>query len=286
MTAESIFVFLFTDIENSTGYWENFPELMKSALDAHDAILAESISRYGGQIVKNMGDGVFAAFEGGDPLTCALVIQRRLSETDWGDLGQLRVRLALNAGPAYQHNGDYFGPTVNRTARLSDIGWGGQTLITPEVLEVCALPSGASVRDLGVHLLKDLSRPVQVYGLVHGGLPDTEFPPLRSLSSMHPKTLTEALQTAQELNVQPLALYTLVGVARLMAFKGDYERAAELLGLVTSNPTSSDFAKGKAWEVLGELKQDLPEAALDAATQRGSGYDVQTVIDHLLHEFG
>lgn len=279
-------VFLFTDIENSTGLWEDYYQEMARALPHHNAILEACIQEHGGHVVKQMGDGIFAVFSGGDPMTGALHIQRQIGETNWGSVGELRVRIAINAGEAFQQEGDYFGPAVNRTARLVDIGWGGQTLLTPEVLDVCPFPSSARLQDLGVHLLRDLSHPVQIYGLVHPALGQQEFPPLRSLSSMHPQTLAEALHTAQEFDVVPLALYTLVGVARLMAYKGDKERAAELLGLVTSHPVSSDFAKNKAWEVVTELETELPPDVFAEAQQRGASYDLNLLINEILLDIG
>jgi class 3 adenylate cyclase len=275
-------VFLFTDIENSTGLWEEHYHAMEQALHLHNAIIDECVLEYGGEVVKHMGDGVFAVFDGGDPLTCTLHIQRQVGENDWGTIGDLRVRAALNAGEAIHRDDDYFGPAVNRTARLNGIGWGGQTLLTPEVLDWCALPQGAKLQDLGVHLLKDLSRPVQVYALVHPALGPQEFPPLRSLSSMHPQTLLEALHMAREFDVVPLALYAMVGVARLLAYQGESEYAAELLGLVTSHPVSSTFAKDKAWQLLSELEATLPPDTLEASQARGATRDLPEVIADIL----
>ncbi len=181
-------VFLFTDIENSTRLWEKYPTLMEAVLARHDAILRREIERHGGRIVKHTGDGVFAVFEGGRPLHCALEVQKALDREEWGEVEEVRVRMALHAGEALRRGEDYFGSTVNRTARLLSSGWGGQVLFTPEVLEVDILPEGASFRDLGFHFFKDLGEPQQVYGLEHPELPRRDFPPLRSLST-HPHNL-------------------------------------------------------------------------------------------------
>ncbi|MGC9025381.1 MAG: adenylate/guanylate cyclase domain-containing protein, partial [Chloroflexia bacterium] len=110
-------VFLFTDIENSTRLWEKYPTLMGAVLARHDAILRREIERYGGRIIKHTGDGVFAVFERGRPLHCALEVQKALAQEDWGEVRELRIRIALHAGEALCRGEDYFGPTVNRTAR-------------------------------------------------------------------------------------------------------------------------------------------------------------------------
>jgi len=181
-------VFLFTDIEGSTQKWEKYKDLMPDVLAKHDAILNENIEHFGGKIIKHTGDGVFAVFEDGDSLQSALEIQKGIENMDWGDIGELRVRIGLHSGKGEKRGEDYFGTVVNRTARVMTIGWGGQIILTPEVKETAKLPKGAVLENLGVHLLKDLYEPQQIYGLIHPDLKLKKFPPLRSLSS-HPNNL-------------------------------------------------------------------------------------------------
>lgn len=178
--------FLFTDIENSTQWWDRFPNDMGAVLACHDKLLAETIERYGGKVVKNTGDGLFAVFEAGRPLACSLAIQFTMAAQDWNPVQGLRVRVALNTGEAEQRGVDYFGPAVNRSARLLTVGWGGQILLTRQTAEALVdhegLPPGASLNDYGLHMLKDLEEPLHILGLGHPDLPIRDFPPLRSLT--------------------------------------------------------------------------------------------------------
>jgi WD40 repeat protein/class 3 adenylate cyclase len=174
--------FLFTDIEGSTRLWEEHTAEMGEVIAHHDAVLRERIEASGGRITKHTGDGVTAAFEGGEPIACALRTQQWFAAEAWGAIGELRIRIGLHAGQAELHAGDYFGPAVNCTARVMAAGWGGQILLTPEVTGVSALPPRATLLDLGEHLLKDVSAPQQIYQLLHPDLPRAEFPPVRTLS--------------------------------------------------------------------------------------------------------
>jgi hypothetical protein len=71
---------------------------------------------------------------------------------------QLRVRMAIHVGTADERDADYFGPTVNRVARLLAIGHGGQVLLSgAAVRAIDALPTEATLLDLGRHRLKDLA---------------------------------------------------------------------------------------------------------------------------------
>jgi class 3 adenylate cyclase len=273
-------VFLFTDIESFTFLWESYKDQMPTVFARHNNILEENIVACGGKLIKNLGDGVFAAFEGGQPLYCALEIQKQLAREDWGDIGQLLVRMALHAGDAERNGDDYFGPVVNRAARLTHIAWGGQILVTPEVIDICEFPEDARLHDLGVHLLKDLSRPQYVYEILHPEMPLQEFPPLRSLSAL-PNTLPDALKTAYDYQVTSLAMYALVGVARMMEMDGRSEQAVELLALVLTH-SSSDMVTERARALMDELSAQLPPEVYAVAQQCGQALNLEEVTQQLL----
>lgn len=175
-------VFLFTDIEGSTEKWEKFRDKMAEALKKHDIILKECINKYNGETVKHTGDGVFAVFKKGNPLECAIEIQKRFFKENWEYVQGLRVRIAIHLGVAEKRGNDYYGTDVNKTARILSTGWGGQILLTEEILKNFSLPENAKIIDLGTHKLKDLSEPKRIYQLTHPDLPLKKFPPLNSLS--------------------------------------------------------------------------------------------------------
>jgi predicted ATPase/class 3 adenylate cyclase len=186
-TASGALTFLFTDIEGSTRLWEQYPEAMKSALARHDALLTQAISANNGHVIKTTGDGCLAIFPNPlSALNAALAAQQALSAEPWDELKPqcVRVRMALHSGSADERGGDFFGPTLNRTARLMTIGHGGQVLLSASVETQVreSMPSGASLLDLGNQRLKDLTRPEHVYQLAHPGL-RADFPALTSLDS-------------------------------------------------------------------------------------------------------
>ena len=174
--------FLMTDIAGSTRLWEEQPAAMAVALAAHDAILRQAVEHARGSVVKTTGDGMLAAFDGPLAAVEACVAgQRALLDHDWPTTAPLSIRMALHAGSAEARDGDFFGPALNRVARLLAIGHGGQVLVSSAGAAVLAddLPGGVELLDRGEHRLKDLSRLEHVYQLVAPGLP-ADFPPLRS----------------------------------------------------------------------------------------------------------
>jgi len=175
--------FLFSDIEGSTSRWERAPEAMAPALERHDALVRSAIEAHNGFVFKTFGDAFCAAFATApDAIAAALDGQRVLRAEDFSAVDGILVRMALHSGHSTERGGDYFGPAVNRVARLLAVGHGGQVLlsVTTRDLAQGALPSDVSFRDLGSHKLKDLALSEHVYQLVAPDLRD-EFPPLRSL---------------------------------------------------------------------------------------------------------
>jgi len=177
--------FLFSDIEGSTQRWETHPDAMKVAVARHEQLMSSAIKQHGGYVFKTIGDAFCSAFSTApDAVRAARDAQLALAQEDFSAVDGLRVRIGLHTGYAEERNADYFGPAVNRIARLMSIGYGGQVLLSASARELAHrdLPIGTSLLDLGSHRLKDLTEPELVWQLVIAGLP-AEFPSLKSLDT-------------------------------------------------------------------------------------------------------
>ena len=177
--------FLFTDLEASTRLWEEQPEAMRAALARHDEILRVAVADHGGAVVKTTGDGLHAAFDAAEgALRAASAGQLGLASESWEETGPLRVRMGIHSGGAEFRDGDYFGPALNRAARLMAVAHGGQVLVSLATEELVrdSLDAELALVGLGEHRLRDLSRPERVFQLEIPGLPNT-FPAIRSLDA-------------------------------------------------------------------------------------------------------
>ena len=158
---------------------------MAKALRRHDEILRGAIDEAGGYVFKTVGDAFCAAFATpGAALEAALTAQQALNSEPWPTSRPVKVRMGLHTGVTEERDRDYFGPVVNRTARLEAIAHGGQVLLSGTTAELLrgSLDHGVSLRDLGAHRLKDLGRPEQVFQLEAEFL-EASFPPLPSLDN-------------------------------------------------------------------------------------------------------
>ena len=141
--------------EGSTRRWQDEPEAMRALLVEHDAILREVIDKHHGHLFKHTGDGVAAVFaSAADAVTAAVDAQARLA-------GVLPVRMGLHTGEAELRDGDYFGSTLNRCARLMGVAHGGQIVCSEATIEL--VRDRDDLRDLGEHRLRDLTRAEQVW---------------------------------------------------------------------------------------------------------------------------
>lgn len=177
--------FLFTDIEGSTARWDADRAAMQNALRRHDAIVRSAIESHDGAVFKTIGDAFCAAFPAVDrAVGAAIAAQRELAAQNWDAVDGLRVRMAIHFGDADERDGDYFGPAVNRVARLLSAGYGGQVLLSGIAADEAAalLPSGTGLRSLGTLPLRDLRQPERVFQLTAPGLRST-FKPLRALET-------------------------------------------------------------------------------------------------------
>ena len=177
---------LFTDIEGGVLLWEADRDAMAAASARHDRIVREQIEASGGQVFKTVGEAHRAVFA--DPvaaLCSAVAIQRAVGAEPWPSSLPIGVCMALHSGACAERDGDYIGPVVNRTARLLDIGHGGQVLVTAAAYALLAgrLPGGIGLKDLGEQRLRDLGRAERVFQVTGSGLADG-FGALRSLD--HP----------------------------------------------------------------------------------------------------
>ena len=178
--------FAFTDIEGSTQRWDRDRAVMQDAVRRHDALMRTAIAAHDGYVFKTIGDAFCAAFARPEDAVSAILDARRaLAAEDFSAIDGLRVRAAVHTGTADERDGDYFGPAVNRVARLLSVGHGGQILLSGVTRDLAHsdLPAGASLLDLGSHRLKDLTEAEQVWQLTIAGLP-AEFPALKSLDTI------------------------------------------------------------------------------------------------------
>lgn len=215
--------FMLTDVEGSTRLWEEHPDTMGAAVERHGEVIEKAVTEHRGVLVKSKGEGdsTFSVFaRPTDAVVAAVAAQRALGAEPWPDGVEICVRAALHTGEAELRDGDYYGTSVNRCARLRAVAHGGQTICSQTTADLVAdgLPDGVGVRSLGTHRLKDLERPEQIFQISRADFPE-EFAPLRSLDAFRhnlPTQRTSFIGREDEL----IQIRKLLGSHRLVTLTG------------------------------------------------------------------
>jgi predicted ATPase/class 3 adenylate cyclase/DNA-binding CsgD family transcriptional regulator len=168
---------LLADVEGSTRLWEQRSDDMRAAVARLDEAVSRIVAAHQGvrPVEQGEGDSFVAAFaRASDAIACAVELQR-------APLAPILLRIGVHTGEVQlRGEGNYIGPTINRTARIRDLAHGGQTVLSGTTSDVVVdrLPDGMWLTDLGTHRLRDLPRPERVVQLCHPDL-HNKFPPLR-----------------------------------------------------------------------------------------------------------
>src|SRR5580692_11247191 len=184
-SAAQTLTFLFTDIEGSTAMLQRLGGSYAEVLVGHHEIIRSGLAAHHGREVDTQGDAFFAVFAAPSACVAAAVeMQRALSAHRWPGDYPVRVRMGIHSGEAAQTPVGLVGLEVHRAARIAAVAHGGQIVLSAAAAALLSgsLPAGASVRDLGLHRLKDLGMPERLFQLDADGLP-TAFPPLTSLDN-------------------------------------------------------------------------------------------------------
>jgi adenylate cyclase len=156
---------LFTDIANFTATTESGGERAAiGMLDAHDSLVIPAIARNRGRVVKNVGDGIMAAFR--DPADAAAAAAAIITRASDHGRKRVPIRIGLDAGRPTRRGEDYIGHTVNVAARLVKRARPGEALVTDAVYKGAGKPDGTIWRERGRPALKGVAKPPRTWRLM------------------------------------------------------------------------------------------------------------------------
>ena len=264
--------FLLSDVESSTVQWGSEPEAMAKAIARHYELIDEIVSTHRGvrPVEQGEGDSVVAAFSRpSDALQAALDVQRRFESERWPTSSPLKVRIAVHTGEArLRDEGNYAGNAIIRAARLRSVAHGGQIVVSSATHDVVVddLATDVGLVSLGVHRLKDLSRPERVWQLVHPDL-EVEFPALRSLDAVPnnlPTSLTSFIGRFDAMDT----IARLVLDNRLVTVTGTGGAGNTRLAQQAAGEIADAFADGVWWiDLLGVTDPSMIASAVSRAAK-------------------
>lgn len=143
-------------------------ETTLSVLTNYQHAIAGLVAEHEGRIFGTAGDSVMVEFASAvQAVRCAVAIQRALGRrnADLPEQRRMAFRIGINLGDVIARGGDLFGDGVNIAARLQALAEPGHICISASVHEQIAGKLNFACRFLGEKTLKNIARPVRVFGV-------------------------------------------------------------------------------------------------------------------------
>jgi predicted ATPase/class 3 adenylate cyclase len=278
--------FFFSDIEGSTRLIQRLGEGYPQVLLTHHTVLRQALAANGGHELRTEGDSFFIVFDSAlQACAGAAAAQKALHAHQWPPRGEVRVRIGLHTGEATLVGNEYLGLDVHRAARVAAAGHGGQVLVseTTRALVDHALPPGLTLKDLGVHRLKDLAQPERLFQLMIEGLPDN-FPPLKTLEAT-PNNLPTQLTSFIGRDDQVREAKQLLARSRLLTLTGPGGTGKTRLSLEIAANVLDQFPDGVYFVPLSAIHDPelVPSAIAQALaiSTTGQRRPLDALLDHL-----
>lgn len=261
---------LFSDIEGSTRLLAALGNRYDAVVADHAALLRKAFTAHGGDEQTTEGDSFFVTFpSAASALAAAVDMQLALAAWDGPAEATPRVRIGLHAGEVRGARGELVGMAIHEAARIAAAGHGGQVVLSGVVRDLVGsdLPSGVSFRSLGRHVLRDVSRPLELLQICHPELAD-RFPPLRTLDvpTNLPVSRTSFVGRVDELE----RLTDLLAAHRLVTLTGVGGAGKTRLAVEAAGRALGRFPDGVFYVDLAPVRD--PDAVMSAI---GAALNVQ-----------
>jgi predicted ATPase/tetratricopeptide (TPR) repeat protein len=261
---------LFTDVEGSTPLLASLGDTFVEVIERQRAILTGAAEARRGSGYPTGCDGcIFIFGSAGDAVVAAVEAQRALALEPWPGGTTVRVRMAIHAGEVAEVGDELYGMALHQAARIMAITYGGQVIVSHTAVGLIErLAPDIALRDLGVHRLRDIVRPVELHQVVADGIPES-FPPVtaaKSRSGTLPAATTSFVGRERQLQ----ELVDLLTGRRLVTLTGAGGSGKTRLALEVARRLQSVHRDGvRLVELAGLGNADLvPEAVLGALGMR------------------
>ncbi len=287
--------------------WQQHPsDVMEAVTHRCYELLDRSVNGHGGvrPIEQGEGDSIVAAFaKARDAVSAAVDIQRAFQSEPWPDGIDLRVRMGLHTDDVQLRDaGNYMGNPMIRTARIRSAGHGQQVLLSDTTAKLVRPhpPEGVELIDRGLHRLKGLTLPEQIWELRHPDLAVCDRPLVSIGAQQHnlPARWGSFIGRDDELRLvseqlTSRALVSLVGTGGIgkttLAVAVGHEALAEHPGGVwfvelapVSEPTAIAPTILAAMSVSDEGSRPAIAAAIDRLSSAGATLLILDNCEHLL----
>jgi adenylate cyclase len=180
-TTRRLSAIMFTDMVGYTALLQQDEPRARRDRDRQRAVLERHIQRHGGRILQFYGDGALTVFDSAiEAVGSAVAIQRDLSEEP-----RVPLRVGIHTGDVVYDDEGVFGDGVNVASRIQSLATPGSVLVSAKVYDEIKNQPHLNAVSLGEFNLKNVQRPIEVFGIAGEGiaLPAAEALPSRTMQA-------------------------------------------------------------------------------------------------------
>ncbi len=266
-------------------------------------LIDPAFEKFGGRIVKEMGDGLLVEFQSVvAAVQCAVEIQRAIAgrESAVEENRRIRYRIGINLGDVIAENGDLYGDGVNVAARLESMAEPGGICISGTAYDQMHSTADIGYKPLGEVRVKNIERVIRSYKVLIGPN-DAAGNTLPGTKRLLPQggfrhVVLAGILAAAAIFGAGIYLYQPAGnppteTVKLTSAQKQGKQAIAILPFDNLNPSSDDeyLAAGISEDLISELST-VPELLVimpgSSATQKAAGNLKNTAaemgVDYLL----
>ncbi len=203
-TSRRLMAIMFSDIVGYTSIMQENENTARTVRERCEAVVSATVKEYGGELIQLYGDGVLSVFASAiQAVECAQRIQRLVHAVP-----DALLRIGIHVGDVLYEEGSVVGDAVNVASRIQSVAPPGGVCVSDKVYDEIKNQPGLEAMSLGLHTLKNVKRPVEVFALTSEGLPVPKPAPLRILRSvivddeeLARRVLREYLSSHEEIEV-------------------------------------------------------------------------------------
>ncbi len=168
MVKEVQLAIAFADVSQSTKLYERLgDQKARKAIADCVAVMSEATAKYGGTVIKTIGDEVMSTFPDADSAADAVAfMQEEITEGMSIDGIPLAIRAGIHFGPALLEKNDVFGDAVNTAARMAGQAKAGQIMTTGATVDTMSETWQASTRQIDSSTVKGKRDPIAMFEII------------------------------------------------------------------------------------------------------------------------
>lgn len=163
---------MFTDIVGYTSLMQTDEKKGIVYRDRHRKVFDTTNKKYNGRILQYFGDGTLSTFPSAiDAVQCGIEMQLAFREEP-----KVPIRIGIHSGDIIVTDEEIIGDSVNVAARIEALARPGSVYISDKVYDEVKNQDDLLTVAMGVHTLKNITRPIEVYAVSNEQLGDIEVP--------------------------------------------------------------------------------------------------------------